>query len=611
MKVTTHRFVIVLAATFISSFQSATSANCSGQQPERFHKQLEAGEFGLALATAQSQTSADERNRMLGELATVQRRSDTGLNCFDTASQIEDERLRGQAFNALTTYHAQGFDAGGFGSSQSGDSGSGANDFQAPANGPGRGNGGGITEADFDELMDLIQETIDPDSWEANGGSGRMRPFPSGVFVDASGTMRRIEKDNTGRLQKIRQATASDLNDASLFQKTELRKISLLRLERQLQKLEATGQDIPDDLKHLAGIYQLRYVMLYPETGDIVLAGPAGPWHYDRLGRAINTETKAPVLNLDDLVVSLRNVKNNGGQFQCSIDPKPDNLAAAKQITETSTLKGRALRQKIHNVLGKMDVTIDGIDPASHAARVIVEADYQMKLIGLGVAPTVSKMDNYFERIHMDEEGRVPASDTLVRWWFTMNYDSVQTNEERTIFELNGQGVKLLSESEFWNEQGERVHTGQSSSAAKGFADDFTRRFPEIAADDPVFGQLKNVFDCALAASIIHNEGLDRKVNWRLQFLLGSDDPGKLRYIVQTANVPIEVDSILGQRVIKKRVAGKNLTTTISGFGGGVGFDYGEHVAKNKIEVVADAQMAKELVDSKPQSKQHAVWTWN
>ena len=38
---------------------------------------------------------------------------------------------------------------------------------------------GGITEADFDELMDLIRETIDPDSWEANGGNGRMRPFPS------------------------------------------------------------------------------------------------------------------------------------------------------------------------------------------------------------------------------------------------------------------------------------------------------------------------------------------------------------------------------------------------------------------------------------------------
>ena len=42
----------------------------------------------------------------------------------------------------------------------------------------------------------------------------------------------------------------------------------------------------------------------------------------------------APVLNLDDLVVTLRNAITSRGQFGCSIDPRKDNLAAAKAVQE-------------------------------------------------------------------------------------------------------------------------------------------------------------------------------------------------------------------------------------------------------------------------------------
>jgi general secretion pathway protein D len=49
------------------------------------------------------------------------------------------------------------------------------------------GRGGG-SMADFDSLMTLIQQTIDPDSWEALGGVGTMAPYPQNLSLVISTT---------------------------------------------------------------------------------------------------------------------------------------------------------------------------------------------------------------------------------------------------------------------------------------------------------------------------------------------------------------------------------------------------------------------------------------
>lgn len=566
-------------------------------QDADFQKLLESGEFSIALETAAAQTNVDVRDRMYSQIAQAQRSGDTGLNAFGTLAMIQDDSLRFGSFDRLTSYGGNLSGNDGFGS--------------AGNQGDNAGQGGGITEQDFEELMDLIQETIDPDSWEENGGNGRMSPFPSGVWVDSSGTLKRIQKDRSGRLDGIRETITEKIEDDSLLQSTELRKVSLARLERELQMRAAAGKPVSADLQHLAGLYQLKYIILYPETGDVVIAGPAGPWHYDEAGRAVNSKTGFPVLNLDDLVVCLRNARRNAGQFSCSIDPREDNLVSAKQFVESTTLKGKAFRNQLQQVLGQMDVTVAGIDPATHTARVIVEADYRMKLIGLGVEPSVSGLKNYFERIHLDESGQLPQMDQLVRWWFTMNYDSVETNENRTVFELNGNGVKLLSESEFWNQAGKREHTGKSSPPAQGYADDFTSRFAEIAKQDPVFGQLKNVFDCAIAASVIHNEGLNRKINWKLSFLDGTARPGVLSYQVAVEQVPTQVDSILGQRVVTHRDGRRTRRHTISGFGGGVVFDASRHTSADKITVSDSTDLDEHHRSSTPLNDNRRDWSWD
>lgn len=590
ISISRHRaafYAVILSASFaVSSISNAQSSDLESM--------LSSGEFSLALENARSIKDPLTRDRMLQRIAVAQRKSDVGSTSFSTLAMIQDDDLRFQGFDRLTQY----------GNSIHGQNQSGSVGSSGPAS------RGGITEADFGELMDLIQETIDPDSWEENGGVGRMSPFPAGVWVDSSGTLREIQKDKTGRLGRFRKTQRQPSDNGSNSVDSQLRKISLARLETELQRRSAMGLAIPSDMQYLSGIYELKYVILYPETGDVVIAGPAGPYRFDAMGRAVNETNGRPVLNLDDLVVCLRNAKNRAGKFGCSIDPRPSNLAEAKTLLDTSTLKGKALRKKLHATLGQMDVSIEGIDATSHAASVIVEADYKMKLIGLGINRSVPGLANYFERIYLGDQGQLPDVDQLVRWWFTMNYESVVTNENRTIFEINGPGIRLLSESEFLSQQGERVHTGKSSTAAAGFAEDFTARFEEIAIQDPVFGQLKNLFDCAIAASIIHQEELDQQADWKLRFLCGSARPGTMSYQPAIAQVPTQVESMLGQRILTHREGGRTIRHTISGFGGGVEFNASRHTAAKAIQVDTTQQLANERKRANP-ADVGVNWSWD
>ena len=41
-------------------------------------------------------------------------------------------------------------------------------------------------------------------------------------------------------------------------------------------------------MQTLAGLKRIKYILVYPETGDIVLAGPAGDWRRDVEGRFVD-----------------------------------------------------------------------------------------------------------------------------------------------------------------------------------------------------------------------------------------------------------------------------------------------------------------------------------
>jgi hypothetical protein len=138
---------------------------------------------------------------------------------------------------------------------------------------------------------------------------------PSGLISSADKSARIALRDE---LRKVHKPAQAELKEAS-----ELRLVSLKQLEHAARESGVkTAEDLPDDLRFLAGLQRIQYVLVYPETKDIVLAGPGEGWKVGDDGSVVGETTGRPVLLLEDLLVALRTVDiARQGGISCSIDP--------------------------------------------------------------------------------------------------------------------------------------------------------------------------------------------------------------------------------------------------------------------------------------------------
>lgn len=507
---------------------------------------LQAGEFGPALAAARAVANPAVRDQLLGEIAAAQARGGARLGAVDTLADISSDAARTQALGHLSS--------------------------------PGPlGARGGMTMADFQSLIDLIQATVAPDSWDTVGGPGAISQYEGGVFVDSAGLLRKLPPQVDRSLVSLRRSAATVEHTGNPRKASVLRKVSLPRLEREVQLLAALGREPDEAMQTLAGMQRVQYVLVYPQTGDIVLAGPAGDWRRDAEGRFVSADKGVPVLNLDDLVVTLRNAYQEHGRFGCSINPRQDNLAAARAVQEkwsAQPLKpGQRDRwlEELRQAMGRQDIVIYGIDPRTRAARILVEADYRMKLVGIGLEEGVPGVVSYLASVTLDKNGQPPPMNML-RWWFTLNYQSLAASEARDAFALRGPGVKVLSENEHLTELGERIHTGTSDEPTRQFAESFTRHFDLLAAKYPIYAELRNVFDLALVAAVLQSHDLPGQVGWHMTYF-GPEGA----YQPQLGPAPTEVETVMNYRIL----GGRHVVAAVSG---GVAVDTRGLAARSAVQ---------------------------
>ena len=541
----------------------------------RLAAHLRAGEFGPAQAAAVAMPEGPQRDQMLRQIAMAQAAAGARRGALGTIGSMGDDRLRSGAIDQL-----------------------GSQPLAVPR--------GGAAMADFTELLTLITTTVDPESWELLGGPGAVAPFTGGVYVDTAGTLKKMAFANAGgdlaELRRIAGTERSNNRDAR--QSSNLRKVSLTRLEKQVQLLWAQGRSPDEAMRTLAGLQKVQYVFIYPETGDIVLAGPAGDWQPGPEGRLVNVDSGRPVLHLDDLVVVLRNAYDSEGQFGCSIIPTQEALARTQQFLDSSAQQPIRPTQRstwleeLRSQVGQQDIEIYGIDPRSRAARLIVEADYRMKLIGMGLEEGTAGVTSYLDAVRL-VNGAPPAMDVL-RWWFTLNYDAVKTTEAGDAYAVEGPGVKVLSENELLSEQGERIHTGKSDELNSAFARSFTQHFEQLAAKYPIYAELQNIFDLALVAAIIKSEDLAGRVDWHMMHF---GNPEK--YQIELGIAPSKVDTVINHRIVDRK-------HVIAGVSGGVAVDASRWIkTPDAVQPDSYGLLKVERQNSVPAQLEADDWWWD
>ncbi len=538
---------------------------------------LGAGEFGPALAAARQIPDAARRDAALAQIALAQAQAGARDSSLETAGRIADDRVRARAF--------------------------------ADVGAQPLGGRGGAAMADFDSLIDLIVSTVAPDTWDDVGGVGSIAPFPTGVWVDPEGVMRPlVRRDDSGELAALREASRARAVGDDVRRAAKLRKVSLPRLERQVQRRLAAGRPPSEAMRVLAGLERIEYVFVYPQSGDLVLAGPAGDWRADGENRILSVRSGRPVVRLDDLVVVFRHVMSaSDARFGCLIKPRQEGLARvnamlAEPVSFQRPGDRKAWIERLRSTLGTQDIEFYGLDPRTRAARVMIEADYRMKLVGMGLEEGVPGVKSYLELVDLGPGEAPPAMDVL-RWWFTLNYDALVTTGDRGAFAVCGQGVQVQSENEFLTAQGQRVHTGQSEPLNRQFAASFTEHFDALARRYPVYAELRNLCDLALVAALMREEDLPGQVGWHMTTTFALDGA----YPLELGAAPKSVETVANYRVIR---SGKQVHT-LGGVSGGVRVDPSPVVAKEAIETQQYGALSESHHAARPEDLPADAWWWD
>jgi hypothetical protein len=553
---------------------------------KRIAEHVAAGEFPLAQELI-SQLPADQQDESRAKLFRQQINAGASQGAAVTALRFNSEDLRSVELSRLRGRY-QGSE------SSSAELVDGNLPSATFAGGSNSGGLGGITQNDFFPLIDLITDTIAPSKWQDQDGSFSIRAFPAGVFVDHSATLRKLKVDRSKFSGMLKNRLGSSTSSNLWFEESGkrnanwssgLRMVSLNRLERAAEIQHAMGLPFDNTMLNMAGLTEVKYVFVDSEKGEIVIAGPAGAWHQDSIGRAINTETGKPVLQLEDFVVVLRNAFHDSGKFGCSIEPRAKNLSAVQEFLQGPKRLDPTWKKQLRETMGQQDIVVFGIDPRTHAARVLVEADYHMKLVGMGLEPTIPEVPSYLDRLTFDPDNPVQPAD-VVRWWFAAKESDLACDDQMEFFEFVDAGVQVLSESEVLGRNGQRQHTWKSSGPTQGFARDFSKHFGRMANRYPVYQELQNLFSLALVANLIKHQQLDQRCHRGLTFFKGSEPEKKVNFQnhesatglqasfpVRLSAAPKQVDSVMNERVFEHRMAGRTRRNTVFAVSGGVDFD--------------------------------------
>ncbi len=422
----------------------------------------------------------------------------------------------------------------------------------------------------------------------------------AGVEIDAQNVLKMqtyVEPSlESLRLRKL--ASAKEIS-SDLREFNPARAVSLTRLEGEIANNNGI---LTDEVRYMAGLQRIDYVFVYPETGDVVLVGPAEGWYKDASGRVVGLTTGKPVLRLDDMVAAMRTYAPGSKEAKvigCSIDPTKEGLARFQQFqqkigtTATPNMTEMIVRGS-QEALGKQKVSVTGVNPETHFARVLVEADYRMKLMGIGLEDIPCRgMKSFVDSVN---PGTV-ARNALFRWYFVPDYECVRMSADKLAMGLEGKSVKLVGADEMVTSDGSRKEVVVSDSASRRFTQGFTKNYEKIADSAPVYAELRNLVDMAVVAAFLQETDAYGKLGWELVYF---GDESKFR--IQTERAPEFVES-----AVNAVWRGNTLTTPI---GGGVEIFAKRALNADNLLSANDAVVAEEQKEMEANLPENGWW-WN
>lgn len=332
-----------------------------------------------------------------------------------------------------------------------------------------------------------------------------------GVRIDAQGIVRNAtDAEREAELQFMKQQIKGAPGDFA--KAADLRMVSLKALQSAMVEAKQNGKTLSEEMQLLGGLTRIEYVFVYPETNDIVLAGPGENWIIGKDGTVVGQKSGRPMMYLEDLVVALQsNESARQESISVSIEGTPEGNRKFEVLSKQMAAEGiqdpRGFEDAIREAAGPQLIKLTGAPTDSHLARVLFAADYQMKRYGMNLAEApVKGLPSYVEMVANKNPSKVPLS----RWWMVNDYDAIQRTKDGTAWKISGRGIKTMTAEEMVDASGKRHETGKVNGLAQKWANNFNSKMDELSVKDPIFGELRNVMDLAVVAALIDSKGLEQ-----------------------------------------------------------------------------------------------------
>ncbi len=375
-----------------------------------------------------------------------------------------------------------------------------------------------------------------------------------GIHVDSEGVVRHASVSASDR--------RLEAPPKALAQPSATRTLSLKRLEQAVSGHLQAGRPLPPELKFLGGLQRIDEVLLYPELGDAVIVGPAGGWTRLASGEFVGSDSRRPLLELDDLVWALRfahSPSTEDGFIGCSIDPTPAGLQRyAKYLKglsgQVNTSRIRSLLNGMQQSIGHQRVRVFGVPSDSRFAWKLVAADYRLKRVAMGFDKVPLKgFSSYMDLLSRANRA---ATKTQHRFWFVATYDDLQRSPDRRVWKFNGTGLAVRTAART-SSRSRQADTEKASPIARRLSSSLTDKFSQLSRLVPVFAELQNLVRLAVVAEILVNVPLDdNKGRWRPGILVDPD-----RYHPARHSTPRYVPSLAAVR----KARGRNWIFSVSG----------------------------------------------
>jgi len=423
------------------------------------------------------------------------------------------------------------------------------------------------------------------------GDGGFRSSAVGGISIDAEGQLTVAPPEVKGRLRQ-QMLEAFDKVPSDLAAPVAMRKVSLRGLNDAVKEaMQNNNGVLPDSVKYLAGLQRIEYVFVDEANNDIVLAGPAEGWTIDNAGNVVGVTTGRPVLLLEDLIVAMQTVDEaRRGGITCSIDPTAEGRRNLENYLSSLSRMDASVKAGVERAMGPQQITITGVPQDSHFARVLVGADFRMKRIAMDLDPSpVRGLPSYLDILPSARA----VTNATPRWWLACNYGPLARSEDGLAWQLRGPGVKAMTEDEFVDAAGNVQQSSRTSALPQKWADLMTEKYEDLAAEDKIFGQLRNIMDMSVIAALIEKEQLLSKANLQLDMLKDEKSPVQLESFHNPKAVPTFCSAV------KK---GRQWVITASG---GVEID--------SWRVASTSEPSTELakLQTAAAGKHADVWWWN